>query len=97
MAKSKEIFTANSLAVSGDKTGFKYLANKFVGVFIADKIGQNFGMLLTIVLCTLGSPYKMPGVVSIGQILSNLFPEDFTSSKYLVRSVITSVLPLSAF
>ena len=68
-AKSKEFFTVNSLVVSGDKIGFKYLANKYVGVFIADKIGRNFGALLMTVLCTLGLPYKMLGVVPTGLIL----------------------------
>ena len=68
-AKSKEFFTVNSLVVSGDKIGFKYLANKYVGVFIADKIGRNFGVLLMTVLCTLGLPDKMLGVVPTGLIL----------------------------
>ena len=38
------------------KIGFKYLANKYVSVFIADKIGRNVGVVLTTVLCTLGLP-----------------------------------------
>ena len=42
-AKSKEFFTVSSLVVSGDKIGFQYLANKYVGVFFADKIGRNLG------------------------------------------------------
>ena len=79
LAKSKKFFTVNSLVVSGDKIGFRYLANKYVGVFIADKIGLNFGVLLTTVLCTLGLPYKIPGVVPTGQILSNSFSEIFSS------------------
>ena len=78
-AKSKEFFTVNSLVVSGDKIGFKCLANKYVGVLIADKIGRNFGVFLTTVLCILGLPYKMPGVVPIGLILSNSFYELFSS------------------
>ena len=65
--------------MSGDKIGFKYLANKYVGVFIADKIGRNFEMLLATVLCILGLPYKMPGVVPTGEILSNFFSEIFSS------------------
>ena len=69
----------NSLVVSGDKIGFRYLANKYVAVFIADKIGRNFGVLLTTVLYTLGLPYRMPGVVPTGQILSNSFSEIFSS------------------
>ena len=77
--KSKEFFTVNSLVISGDKIGFKYLANKYVGVFIADKIGRNFRVLLTTVLCTSGVPYKMPGVVPTGLILSNSFSEIFSS------------------
>ena len=79
-AKSKEFFTVNSLVVSGDKIGFKYLANKYVGVFIADKIGRNLGVLLTTVLCTLGLPFKMPGVLPTGLILSNSFSEFFFHS-----------------
>ena len=78
-SKIKEFFTVNSLVVSGDKMGFKYLANKYVGVFIADKIGRNFGVLLTTALCTLGLPYKMLGVVPTGQILSISFFENFSS------------------
>ena len=37
------------------------IANKYVDVFIADKISRNFGVLLTTVLCTLGLPQKIPG------------------------------------
>ena len=48
--------------MSGDKIGFKYLANKYVGVFITAKIGRNFGVLFL-------------GVVPAGQILSNSFSE----------------------
>ena len=51
-----------------------------VGVFIVHKIGQNFGVLLATVLGTLGLPYKMPGVASAGQILSNNFCEFFPHS-----------------
>ena len=40
-------FTVNSLVVSDDKIGFKYLDNKYVSVFIADKIGRNIALLLT--------------------------------------------------
>ena len=54
------------LLVSGDKIGFKYLANKYVVVFIAVEIGRNFGVLLTTVLYTLGLPDKMLGVVPTG-------------------------------
>ena len=76
--KLKEFFTVNSVVVIGDKIGFKYLPNKYIGVFIADIISQNFGVLLTTVLCTLGLPYKVPGVVSTGQTLSNSFSEFFS-------------------
>ena len=65
--------------MSGDKIGFKYLANKHVGVFIADKIGWNFGVLSTTVLCTWGLSQKIPGVVPTGKILSNSFSENFSS------------------
>ena len=50
-----------------------------MGVFIADKIGRNLGALLTTVLLTLGLPYKKPGVVPTGLILSNSFSEIFSS------------------
>ena len=73
--KNKKNFTVNSLVVNEDKLGFRYLANKFVGVFIADKIGRNFRVLLTIVLCTFGSPYKIPKVMPTGQTLSNSVSE----------------------
>ena len=76
--KPKEFFTVNSLVVSDDKIGFKYLGNIYVDIFIADKIGQNFGELLMIVLCTLGFPFKIPAVVPTEQILSNSFPEFFS-------------------
>ena len=45
-AKPKEFFAVNLLVVIGDKIGFNYLASKCVGVFIADKISWNFGVLL---------------------------------------------------
>ena len=77
--KSKELLTINSFVVICDKIGFKYLAHKYVGVFIADKIGLNFGVLLTTVLCTLGLPYKTPDVVPTVQIKSNSFSEIFSS------------------
>ena len=78
--QDKNIVTVNSLVVSGDKIGFKYLANKYVGVFIADKIGRNLGVLLATVLCTLRLPYRIPRVVPTGQILSNSFSEIFSHS-----------------
>ena len=71
-AKSKEFFTVNSLVVSGEKIGLKYLANKYVGVVIANKIGRNFGVLLTTALYTLRLPYKFPGVVKAS--FSEFFP-----------------------
>ena len=79
-AKSKEFFTVNSLVVSGEKIGLRYLANKYVGVDIANKTGRNFGVLLTNALYTLRLPYKFPGVVKAGQILSNSFSEFFPYS-----------------
>ena len=75
--KIKKHFTINSFVGSGAKIGFKYLAKKYVGVFIADKVGRNSGVLLTTILCTLGLPYKMPGVVATGIILANSFSEFF--------------------
>ena len=82
-AKSKEFFTVNTLVIGGDKIGFKYLAKKYVGVFIADKIGRNFGVFLTNVLCTLGLPHKILGAVPPGNVLSNSFPEIFLHSQVL--------------
>ena len=75
--KSKEFFAVNSLEL--DKIEFRYLVDKCVDVLIADKIGRNFGLLLATVFCTLGLPYKMPGVISTGQILSNSFSEFLSS------------------
>ena len=54
LSKIKRIFIVNSLFVRSDKIGFEYLANKYVGVFIANKTGRNFGVLLTTVLYTIG-------------------------------------------
>ena len=48
---------------------FKHFANKYVGMFIADKIGRNFEVLLKTVLCTLGLLYKMTTAVPNGHIL----------------------------
>ena len=78
--KIESIFHSKSLVVSGDEIGFKYLANIYVGVFTADKIDLNFGVLLTTTLCTLGLPYKIPVVVPTGQILSNSFSDFFPHS-----------------
>ena len=58
-------FTVNSLVVSGGKSGFRYLANKYLGVFIHDKIGQNFGVFLTTALFTLELRHKMHCVYAI--------------------------------
>ena len=58
--------------VSGNKINkmeFKHFANKYVGMFIADKIGRNFEVLLKTVLCTLGLLYKMTTAVPNGHIL----------------------------
>ena len=64
LRKFYKILTVYSLVVSGDKIGFRDLANKYVGVLIADKIDWNFWVLLTAVLCTLESSYKMQGPLS---------------------------------
>ena len=74
------------MVVSGDKIELKYLANKYVGVFITYKIGRKFRVLLTTVLCTLGLPYKMLDVVRPGQILLNSFSEVFSSFLTLKQS-----------
>ena len=101
-AKSKEFFAVNSLVVSGDKIELKYLANKYVGVFITYKIGRKFRVLLTTVLCTLGLPYKMLDVVRPGQIVLNSFSKVFSSflitlkqSFSLISKLITYPLFLS--
>ena len=78
-SKIKIIFHSKLIDVIGDTIGFKCLATNYVGVFIADKIGRNLGVLLTTVLCTVGLRYKMPGVVPTGEILSNYFPATFSS------------------
>ena len=48
LAKLKESFIVNSLLVSGSNTGTKNLSKTklYPGVFIADRIGGNFGKLL---------------------------------------------------
>ena len=58
--------------MSDDKIGFKYLASKYLVVFIANKIGRNSGLLLVTVY-TFGLPHKIQGAVPTGQILSNSF------------------------
>ena len=60
-----------------EKIKFRYFADKYVGVFIAHKIGRNFRLLLMTVLCTFGFPYEMPAVVPTGQILSKFFQKFF--------------------
>ena len=44
-------WTVNSLTVKGDKTGLKNFARLYVGVPIADKIGQDVGQFSMIGLC----------------------------------------------
>ena len=46
LAKLKESFIVNSLWVNGSNIGIKNLAKLYPGVFIADRIGGNFGKLL---------------------------------------------------
>ena len=67
--------------MSDDKIGFKYLASKYLVVFIANKIGRNSGLLLVTVY-TLGLPHKIQGAVPTGQILSNSFKYYQITSKY---------------
>ena len=52
-ANENESWTENSLTVKGDKIGTKNFARLYVGVSIADKMGQNEGQLSMIGLCTL--------------------------------------------
>ena len=47
LAKLKESLILNSLWVRGSSIGIKNLAILYPGVFIADRIGQSFGKLLT--------------------------------------------------
>ena len=80
--------------MSGDKISFEHLANKYVGVFIADKIGQNCGVLLTTVLCSLGLPCKIAGVVPNWQILSNYFSKIFSSFLSTLKRLISLLFKL---
>ena len=72
--------TVNSLVVIRDKRGFKYLANEYVGVFIAYKIDLNLGVLLRTILCTLGLLYEILGLNPTRQALSNFFLKFFSNS-----------------
>ena len=72
-AKSKEVFTVNSLVTSRDKIGFRYLASKYVGIFVADKTGWHFGVLLTTVLCTLD--YHIVSAKFVKEVCSMLTSE----------------------
>ena len=56
LAKLKESFIVNSLWISGSSIGIKNLAELYPGVFIADRIGWNFGTLLIMGLWILGLP-----------------------------------------
>ena len=78
-SKIKRIFDSKFISCKWWQNRVQYLTIKYVGVFIADKIGRNLGALLTTVLLTLGLPYKKPGVVPTGLILSNSFSEIFSS------------------
>ena len=72
-SKIKEVFTVYSLVISGDKIGFRYLASKYVGVFVADKTGWHFRVLLTTVLCTLD--YHIVSVKFVKEVRSILTSE----------------------
>ena len=56
LAKLKESFIENSLRASGSSIGIKNLAKWYPGVFIADRVGLNFGKLSATVLQILGLP-----------------------------------------
>ena len=56
LAKLKEFLKVNSLWVRRSSIGIKNLARLNPVVFIADRIGQNFGKLLTTGLWILGLP-----------------------------------------
>ena len=55
-ANENESWTVNSLTVKSDKIGTKNFARLYVGVPIADKMGQKEGQLSMVGLCTLALP-----------------------------------------
>ena len=63
-AKTKESFTVNSLNVIEENLGTKNFASLYLGVPTAESIGLNRGQTLVMSLCTLQSPYKIPGLLS---------------------------------
>ena len=58
-------------------------------MLIADNIDQNLGIISMTTFGTLGSLYKMPGRVSIGQILSN--------SSFVILLLFSKVLKYSFY
>ena len=61
-----EWWTVHSLTVKGDKIGTKTFARLYVGVPIADKMGQKEGQLSMIGLCILALPQSIPGLHPVG-------------------------------
>ena len=55
-----------SLLVNVSNIGTRNLARLYVGVYKADRIGLNGGQPCTSCLCTLQSPYIVPGLVPTG-------------------------------
>ena len=63
-ANENELLTVHSLVVIGVRSGTINLDNLYV--VVVDRIGLNFGLLLTTGLCTLGDPYRIPGRDPLG-------------------------------
>ena len=65
-ANENESWTVKSLTVKGDKIGTKNFARLYVGVPIADKMGQKEGQLSLMGLYTSALPQSIPGLDTIG-------------------------------
>ena len=62
-AKQKKSFTENSVVLIEVSLGTKYFPHLFVGVPIAERIGQKGGHTSITALSTLHKPYKLPGLL----------------------------------
>ena len=62
LPKLKESLIVNSLWVGGSRIGIKNWAILYPYIFIADKIGRNFGKLLATALWILGLAEGIPGL-----------------------------------
>ena len=70
LAKLKGYVMVTSLWVRGTSIIVKTIAILHPGIFIADKICENFSKLLTAGLWVLGLPWSIPGLDFFMQILS---------------------------